>query len=95
LFDLHGAISKESTRRWKKVLKEGSWVERLKQEKNNILEGCREEVRLNEGIETYSKVQNPLEGFKELIDIMIKNKCNLPTTSTGTEERKRRSQKTT
>jgi hypothetical protein len=27
LFDLHGAISKESTRRWKKVLKEGSRVE--------------------------------------------------------------------
>jgi hypothetical protein len=72
LFDLHGAISKESTRRWKKVLKEGSRVERLKQEKNNILEGCREAVRMNEGIEQMSEVQNPLEGFKELIDRMIK-----------------------
>jgi hypothetical protein len=51
LFDLHGAISKESTRRWKKVLKEGSWVEKLKQEKNNILKECREEVILHEGIE--------------------------------------------
>jgi hypothetical protein len=39
LFELHGAISKESTRKWKKVLKEGSQVERLKQEKNNILDG--------------------------------------------------------
>jgi hypothetical protein len=27
LFDLHGVISKESARRWKKVLKEGSRVE--------------------------------------------------------------------
>lgn len=51
LFDLHGAISKESIRRWKKVLKEGSQVEQLKQEQKDILEGCREEVGLNEGIE--------------------------------------------
>jgi hypothetical protein len=72
LFDLHGAISKESTRRWKKVIKEGSRVERLKQEKNNILEGCREAVRLHEGIEQISEAHNPLEGFKELIDRMIK-----------------------
>jgi hypothetical protein len=51
LFNLHGAISKESTRIWKKVLKEGSRVELLKQEQINILEGCRKVFRLNEGME--------------------------------------------
>jgi hypothetical protein len=38
LFNLHGAILKESTRRWKKVLKQGNRVEKLKQEQNNILQ---------------------------------------------------------
>jgi len=37
LFDLHGAISKESSRRWNKVLKEGIRVKKLKKEQKNIL----------------------------------------------------------
>jgi hypothetical protein len=40
LFELHGAISKESIRRWKKMIKEGSQVKRLKQEKKNV--SCRD-----------------------------------------------------
>jgi uncharacterized protein Yka (UPF0111/DUF47 family) len=54
------------------VLKEGSWVEKLKQEQNNILQECREAVRLHEGIEQIPEAHNPLEGFKELIERMIK-----------------------
>jgi hypothetical protein len=50
LFDLHRAISKELARRWKKVLKEGSQVEKLKQEQKNILQEYREAVRSHEGI---------------------------------------------
>jgi hypothetical protein len=57
-------------RRWKKVLKQGNWVERLKQEKNNILEGCREAIRLHEGIYHIPESHNPLEVFKYIIDIV-------------------------
>jgi hypothetical protein len=32
--------------------------------------------RMNEGIENISKVQNPLDNFKELIDIIIENNTN-------------------
>jgi SAM-dependent MidA family methyltransferase len=54
------------------VLKEGSQVEKLKQEQKNILQECREAVRLHEGIEKIPEAQNPLAGFKELIERLIK-----------------------
>jgi hypothetical protein len=40
------------------------------------LKECREAVRLHEGIEKISEVQNCLDDFKELIDRMIESSTN-------------------
>jgi hypothetical protein len=95
LFDLHEVISRESTRRWKKVIKEGSWVEKLKEEKRNMLQECREEVRQHEGTKQMPEVQNSLEGFKELIGRLIKISTKHQQQGNGTSKRKRGGRTTT
>jgi len=76
-------------------MKEGSWVERLKRRKNNILEGCKEAVRLHEGITQIPEVHNPLEGFKELIDRMVKTNTNYQRQVPDLKKEKRRNRTTT
>jgi uncharacterized protein YdiU (UPF0061 family) len=72
LFDLYEVISKESSKRWKKVIKEGRKLSKIKDEKNKMLQECKEEVKKHLGIEQLAENENPMEGFKDLVEILVK-----------------------
>jgi hypothetical protein len=73
LFDLYEVISKESSKRWKKVIKEGSKLSKIKDEKKKMLQECKEEVKKHLGIEQLEENENPMVGFKDLVEILVKD----------------------
>jgi hypothetical protein len=51
IFNLHHIISNESTKRWKKIIKEGIRVSKIKEDQRKMLQECIEKVIKNLGIE--------------------------------------------
>jgi hypothetical protein len=72
LFNLHQVILKESTKRWKKIIKEGSRVSKIKEDQRKMLQECIEKVIKHLGIEQLPEMESPLVSFKDLVERFIK-----------------------